>query len=460
LSTSDLDILILALNLLLRPAQQYSAQPAVSRALSISTYRLQSLGKRWSNLREYDVSLVDLVTDQGRPVLEALPIEAREVQFKFYNTGKAQRFKDRTNEMDVDLPENLQASQAASQAASQHTVASVSTAPSQAAGAVTLYFDTQTLSAKGAMDVLADCIDTYNVPEDERFELMCRIRAAQALLPGREEEREKLIIARLLATAIFVHTHPEAQTASSLFLYEPDLIPHVAELLVLDKNVPVAVQTAAVATLDAMARYRTKVQDVLAAVNAGVNHGTLMALLRKTVAEVATPESTLPHSFVEALLSFIIFLASHAAGGNMIVGAGLIPLLIQIIENQLPQRLAVVSKTMQLVDNVLYSFGNAFQLFCNNRGVEVIVDRIEVSCVLPLWHLYLLAGPSMKWTRTSERWVSKNIQMTFQDHMVGTPFASVRHIVTSCRSTPCRTGRGSQAYSALYASYDAVLWNC
>ncbi|KAH9176781.1 hypothetical protein EDB89DRAFT_101881 [Lactarius sanguifluus] len=66
LSTSDLDILILALNLLLRPAQQYSAQPAVSRALSISTYRLQSLGKRWSNLREYDVSLVDLVTDQGR----------------------------------------------------------------------------------------------------------------------------------------------------------------------------------------------------------------------------------------------------------------------------------------------------------------------------------------------------------------------------------------------------------
>jgi E3 ubiquitin-protein ligase HUWE1 len=228
------------------------------------------------------------------------------------------------------------------------------------------------------MDILADCIDTYNVPEEERFELMCRIRAAQALLPGREEDRERLVVARLLATAIFVHTHPEAQTQSALFLYEPDLIPHVAELLALDRNVPIGIQTAAVATLDAVARYRTKVQDVLAAVNAGVNHGTLMALLRKTVAEVATPESTLPHSFVEALLSFVIFLASHAAGGNMVVGAGLIPLLIQIIENRLPQRLAVVSKTMQLVDNVLYSFGNAFQLFCNNRGVEVLVDRIEV----------------------------------------------------------------------------------
>ena len=373
MSTSDLDILVLALNLLLRPAQQYSAQPAVTRALSISTHRLQSLGKRWSNLREYDVSLVDLVTDQGKPVLEALPIEAREVQFKFYNTGKAKQSKDRANEMEVDLPESSQTS--------QRPLAPVSTASSssQVAGAITLYFDTQTLSSKGAMDILADCIDTYNVPEDERFELMCRIRAAQALLPGREEEREKLVIARLLATAIFVHTHPEAQTASALFLYEPDLIPHVAELLALDRNVPISVQTAAVATLDAMARYRTKVQDVLAAVNAGVNHGTLMALLRKTVAEVATDESTLPHAFVEALLSFVIFLASHAAGGNMVVGAGLIPLLIQIIENRLPQRLPVVSKTMQLVDNVLYSFGNAFQLFCNNRGVEVLVDRIEVG---------------------------------------------------------------------------------
>lgn len=372
MSTSDLDILILALNLLLRPAQQYSAQPAVTRALSISTHRLQSLGKRWSNLREYDVSLVDLVTDQGKPVLEALPIEAREVQFKFYNTGKAKQPKDRANEMEVDLPESSQTS--------QRPLAPVSTASSsQAAGAITLYFDTQTLSSKGAMDILADCIDTYNVPEDERFELMCRIRAAQALLPGREEDREKLVIARLLATAIFVHTHPEAQTASALFLYEPDLIPHVAELLALDRNVPISIQTAAVAALDAMARYRTKVQDVLAAVNAGVNHGTLMALLRKTVAEVATPESTLPHSFVEALLSFVIFLASHAAGGNMVVGAGLIPLLIQIIENRLSQRLPVVSKTMQLVDNVLYSFGNAFQLFCNNRGVEVLVDRIEVG---------------------------------------------------------------------------------
>ena len=70
--SSDLDVLILALNLLLRPAQQYSSQPAVSHALSISTPRLTSLAKRWPNLRDYDINLVDLVTEKGKEMIEQI----------------------------------------------------------------------------------------------------------------------------------------------------------------------------------------------------------------------------------------------------------------------------------------------------------------------------------------------------------------------------------------------------
>ncbi len=143
-------------------------------------------------------------------------------------------------------------------------------------------------------------------------------------------------------------------------------------------------QTAAVTALDALGRYKTKVQEVLTAVNAGVNHGVLMALLRKTLTQVADPDSTVPQAFVEALLAFVTYIATHASGGNMVVGAGLVPLLIQVIENRLPQRLYVVSKTMQLVDNVLYGYTNAFQLFCNSRGVDILVDRIEASKSQPL----------------------------------------------------------------------------
>ncbi|KAJ7084416.1 hypothetical protein B0H15DRAFT_888578 [Mycena belliarum] len=369
LFTPDLDVLILALNLLLRPSQQYSAQPSVSHALNISTPRLQSLAKCWPHLREYGVSLVDLSTRQGSPAVDALPTEAREVHFSFYRTNERGR-SDADNKMDTDL---------------EPPQSSPRKGPSSAASnAVNIHIDTLALRAKSEVAILADIIDKYSVPETEKFELMCRTRAATVLKSGNEAEREKLVVVRLLAIAIFGHTHPETQATSSLFLYEPDLINHIAELLQIDKDVPVSVQTAAVAALDALAHYRNRIQEVLTAVNAGVNHGILMALIRKTVADVANPDSILPHSFAEALLSFVTFIASHASGGNMVVGAGLIPLLIQVIENRLPHRLPLVSKTMQLVDNVLYSFTNAFQLFCTSRGVDVLVDRIEFEIDLDL----------------------------------------------------------------------------
>lgn len=376
LSTSDLDILILALNLLLRPSQQYSAQPAVSHALSISTSRLQSLAKRWPHLREHGIGLVDLA---GGDDMEGVPVEAREVNFNFYKTETSAgtdgtKIIEPSPETPVSSPRKPGAPVVAA-----------------SAGAVQLRIDASTITEQPVMNTLADAIRLYSVPESEVFELLCRIRTAASLSREKQEDREKLVVVRLLAIAIFGHTHSESQATSSLFLYEPDLVGHIAELLQVDRKIPVKVQTAAIAALDALARYKSKVQEVLAAVNAGVNHGILMSLVRKMVAEVADPESTLPHSFVEALLSFITYIASHASGGNMVVGAGLIPLLIQIMENRSPFRLPVISKTMQLVDNVLYSFTNAFNLFCASRGVDVLVERIEVRfCVIFCFDLILI----------------------------------------------------------------------
>lgn len=355
------------MNLLLRPSQQYSSQPAVSHALSISTSRLQSLSKRWPHLREVGIGLVDLVSRKDGD-LQRVPLEAREVNFSFYLTevSAAADGESKIEEAN-DIP-----------------MTSPRKTPSIApfSNAVHLRLDENTVVSQPVMNVLSDALHAHSIPESESFELLCRIRAAAALSTGRKEELEKLVIVRLLAIAIFGHTHSESQATSTLFLYEPDLITHIAELLHVDRDIPVVVQTAAVAALDALARYKNKVQEVLTAVNAGVNHGILMGLVRNMVAEVANPDSQVPQSFVEAVLSFITYIASHASGGNMVVGAGLIPLLIQIMENRIPRRLPVISKTMQLVDNVLYSFTNAFSLFCASRGVDVLVERIEVCLAI------------------------------------------------------------------------------
>lgn len=227
LFTSDLDILVLTLHLLLRPSQQYSAQPAVTHALNISTPRLRSLAKRWPNLREYNVGLVDLISEKGSPEVEALPSEAREVNYSFYRTGSQEKEKkgEKQDEGgDVFNPSETPSKPSHSGSATNN-------------GAVNVHIDQRALESKDAMTLLAEAIEEHSVPEEDKFELLCRIRAARVLAKGKEAEREKLVIIRLLAIAIFGHTHNESQAMSSLFLYEPDLIAHVAELLQLDGGV-------------------------------------------------------------------------------------------------------------------------------------------------------------------------------------------------------------------------------
>jgi E3 ubiquitin-protein ligase HUWE1 len=384
MSSSDLDILLLALNLLLRPAQQYSAQPHVSQALSISTPQLVALSKRWPHSRDHNVNLVDLITDQGVQQIGGLPPEAREVNFTFYRKEKDGKTSFPGANVGESKDPLASTPPAPPQTPAQKPSAGSSTvsAPllASGSGAVLVHIDADVLGSKDAMEVLKDTVDSHSIPDEEKYELLCRIRAAQSFIPSPStlSTRQKLLTVRLLAIAIFCHTHSETQAQASLLLYEPDLIAHIAELLQLDKGIPIPVQSAAIAALDALGRYRNKIQEVLAAVNAGVNHGILMTLLRRTVVSVADSQSSLPHSYVEGLLSFVTYLASHTVGGNMVVGAGLVPLLIQLVDNKLPNRLAIVSKTVQLMDNVLYGFPNAFQLFVNSQGVDTLVGRIEV----------------------------------------------------------------------------------
>lgn len=224
----------------------------------------------------------------------------------------------------------------------------------------------------------------------------------------------------------------------------------IAEFLHLDRGIHSAVQTAAISALDGMGRYRSKIQELLTAVNAGVNHGILMSLVRKTVTDISSPESTLPNSFVEALISFVTFIASHASGGNMIVGAGLIPLLIQLIENKVSSRLSIVSKAMQLVDNVVYGFPNAFQLFCNARGIDAVVQRIEVSS----HSIFEAARPDSVLARSKfgcrGEWRQWCVILNFIGRFV---------CLSAFRPIILFASQHLEAYSSNFASHDADFWN-
>lgn len=60
----------------------------------------------------------------------------------------------------------------------------------------------------------------------------------------------------------------------------------MAELVHPDRNVPIEIQAAAFYALDALAKYKTKLGEVASALNAGVSHGILMYVFRRTVSDL------------------------------------------------------------------------------------------------------------------------------------------------------------------------------
>ena len=124
-----------------------------------------------------------MASEKKQAEVAALPTEVSEVNYSFYRKGATEdKAAGASTEWDVfDAQQRKQ----------------TSSAP------VVIHLGPLAHSSKSAINILADTIETYNVPDEEKFELLCRIRVARSLGQGREDERVKLVTIRLLAIAIF-----------------------------------------------------------------------------------------------------------------------------------------------------------------------------------------------------------------------------------------------------------------
>lgn len=129
----------------------------------------------------------------------------------------------------------------------------------------------------------------------------------------------------LLQFAFLLLQHSDICTMSQLWCLhyssEPNLITHLMELQ-LDRGIPIAVQIAVIAALEVqMLGERCKKFWT----------SMLESVLEFSWHWCARPSLTCPtqnphfctHS--QSLLSFVTFIVSHVAGGNMVVGAELVP---------------------------------------------------------------------------------------------------------------------------------------
>lgn len=398
----DVDIAIEALSLILRPAHQYTLQLSLHTVLRVNHTHLETLAQSWPVTREHGVNYVKLVSSQSEP---ALPAEASDLQFQWY-------------------PPKV---------------------PGSEVGPYTVHLKSLASDPRDVVTITQDAINGRPIGVNERFELLCKIRMAKSLGTGNWAMRSKLIMLRMLAIAVYCHTHTDTTGQNAKLLLEPDIVSSVAPLLATDKGIDELLQAAAVHALDALCHHRFRSGEVLTAVNASVAHGLLMSLFRKTVAKLEEAEAESVYPLFEALQIFLDFLTTHEVSYNMVISAGLIDHLRKVVSIKRSSYAVIVAKTIPLLENALYGppqgpssanqrNNNPFTVFLNDGGIQFLLERIkwEVETdIVEYSHLQTSDGPPLGYGRvpTPRINVLKHLLRTIQRMLQSTGSAEVLRLL-------------------------------
>lgn len=246
------------------------------------------------------------------------------------------------------------------------------------------------VTSTSALELMSRCPD--DMPPASKYETFHRIRAAKALT-GSREDRQKLLAARILAIDNLAYIHTESAFVEKVLRQDVDetrrfqLVYQLAELIhpSADGNivVPVWLQAVALALLEAIANFHVKSQDVLSAVNANVNHGILLYVIRKAVAGMKEDsESDKGDQITEMdvwrnnLFSLTLHLSMATRVGSEMVSAGLMDILIDIIGIRSVVAQRNHSMVLAFLDGLIWTYQNAFTAFFNAKGLDAVAQLV------------------------------------------------------------------------------------
>ncbi|KAG0319507.1 hypothetical protein BGZ97_002029 [Linnemannia gamsii] len=402
LNTRDLDILESCLRLLLRPAQRHSAQRSARSIFTVSQDRLLALAHSWGS-KEYGLDLQQLADDKAE-----IPERLRLVSFQFFRTvTPAKTFATDSPTTSSAVPSGSTTTATASTAMSSSNMpapptsasgkprrlSSSGASSSHASAMTTTGTTTPALSSAseglvviqvsdpqqlGATDyeILNHLVQEYKVPEEHHFQLLSRIRIATGICDPKR--RQQLLLIRILAIAVMSHVLSEAIIVEKFFAFEPEIIQSLTDLIHPDHKVPFPVQTVALFALDGLAHLRNRQPDVLTAINASASHGVLLYALRKVITGLDSESvAPFPQDFLDAMFALISYIISSQTGGNMVISAGLVPVLLQLLSNKHSSQLKNVTKSITILDSLVYGFSTAFSSFCTSGGLNSLVTRLK-----------------------------------------------------------------------------------
>ncbi|RBA12220.1 E3 ubiquitin-protein ligase HUWE1 [Fusarium proliferatum] len=231
-----------------------------------------------------------------------------------------------------------------------------------------------------------------DLPLASKYEAFHRIRASKALMDSCES-RQKLLAVRLLAINNLAYIHNEANFLEKVLRQDADetrrfqLVYQLAELIHPtahgNVDVPLWLQAVALALLEAVSNFQAKCQDVLSALNANVNHGILLYVIRKAVAGMKEDDESDKGSQVTQmdewrnnLFSLTLHLSMTTRVGSEMVSAGLMDILVEILNIRSSVAQRNHSMVLAFLDGLIWSYQNAFTAFFNAKGLDAVSQLV------------------------------------------------------------------------------------
>jgi E3 ubiquitin-protein ligase HUWE1 len=245
------------------------------------------------------------------------------------------------------------------------------------------------VSSAKAEDLLATYLP--NLPLESKYELLHKVRVAQALTESRAT-REQILAIRILAVTNLAYVNTESTFQQKVLQYDMEeskrlqLTYQLAELVHLgasgDLEVSRTLQALALQALDALAKHKARANDVCAALSVNVNHGVLMFLTRKVVNELGAEEDETNDpccdEWRDALLALLRTLPSSSSRTpETLVAAGLIPMFVDILNLRTEKARRVYSRVMEFLDTFVHAVRDALATLTTAKGFDAISDLID-----------------------------------------------------------------------------------
>ncbi|KAI7881687.1 hypothetical protein K492DRAFT_194128 [Lichtheimia hyalospora FSU 10163] len=229
---------------------------------------------------------------------------------------------------------------------------------------------------KSDIQIFQELSKQYDIPNEYHFELAHQIRVKRNL--ASVEPRRKLLKIRILAIAIMELTVSESTASNQIFMQEPHLIAGLGELVHPEKNIDYDLQICSLRSLAAIAENRRTINDVLTAMNASANHGVFLRILRMISNGTI---SDYPWQYLDALFMTLSSILNSHSGMQMLVSAGLVPALTQLLGNSQAVTNKSQSKIIAVLDGIMHGSSSSFATFCNIGGLDTLLGRIKDEVV-------------------------------------------------------------------------------